>query len=67
LKRQLEPSGLGAMQKQYIISNILKGLLKISLDACFITALSSLIVGFKAINNGSVYLTSVEPRQPRNH
>jgi hypothetical protein len=56
LERQLEPNGLDTMLKQYIASNISIKLLKISLGACFTVALSSLIVGFKVINNSSIYL-----------
>jgi hypothetical protein len=66
LERQLEPNGLGAMLEQYTASNIPIGLLKMSLGVCFTTALSSLMVGFKAIDGGGIYLTVVGPRQPRN-
>jgi len=66
LERQLEPNGLGAMLEQYTASNIPIRLLKMSLGACFTTALSSLIVGFKAINSGGIYPTVIGLRQPRN-
>jgi hypothetical protein len=38
-----------------------------SLDAWFTMALSSLMVGFKAINDDGIYPTIVELRLPRNH
>ena len=66
LERQLELNGLGVMLEQYIASNIPIELLKMSLDAYFTAALSSLIVGFKAIDNSGIYLTVVRLKQPRN-
>lgn len=50
---------LDAMQGQSFASSILKGWLILSQDACFTPALSSLIAGFKAIDDGSEYPTVV--------